>query len=274
MAAGPTFDTASAAASLWRFGWIAWWSQFVLTTIAAVILVFSFAFPGVIVATSASKLGTLLAAVGVATGLVSNVWTYGYTRLSLSLGRAGADAAAAKAKSAAATAAGIRNRLRVGVGLALAGLGVSLLGVQAIVGTLLARLLSSGLGEAYGTAGGIGRVPGGVQPVDILVVQAAANGMLGLLCALVVSLWLGTRVNKWAERGGGAPARAVPFFFGSPLWGGWSCLGLLGGVLLAVYSVYDGFGLRFSLAWRIFSVCTVGHGRVVGPRGGVPLHPR
>lgn len=203
VAAGPTFDTASAAASLWRFGWIAWWSQFVLTTIAAVILVFSFAFPGVIVATSASKLGTLLAAVGVATGLVSNVWTYGYTRLSLSLGRAGADAAAAKAKSAAATAAGIRNRLRVGVGLALAGLGVSLLGVQAIVGTLLARLLSSGLGEAYGTAGGIGRVPGGVQPVDILVVQAAANGMLGLLCALVVSLWLGTRVNKWAAGIGG-----------------------------------------------------------------------
>ncbi|GAB0492690.1 hypothetical protein MMPV_003959 [Pyropia vietnamensis] len=199
---GASFDTASASASLWRFGWIAWWSQFVLTTIAGVILVFSFAFPGVIVATSASKLGTLLAAIGVATGLVSNVWTYGYTRLSLSLGRAASGGEGA-VKAAAATAAGIRNRLRVGVFIALTGLTVSLLGVQAIVGTLLARLLSSGLGEAYGTSGVIGRVPGGVQPVDILVVQAAANGMLGLVCALGVSLWLSTRVNKWAAGVGG-----------------------------------------------------------------------
>lgn len=201
--AGATFDTAAAAASLWRFGWIAWWSQFVLTTIAGVILVFSFAFPGVIVATSASKLGTLLAAIGVATGLVSNVWTYGYTRLSLSLGRAATAGGGGAAKTAAATATGIRNRLRVGVGIALAGLTVSLLGVQAIVGTLLARLLSSGFGEAYGSAGVVGRVPGGVQPVDILVVQAAANGMLGLLCALGISLWLATRVNKWAAGIGG-----------------------------------------------------------------------
>jgi len=87
----------------------------------------------------------------------------------------------------------------VGVGLAMVGLTVSLLGVQAIVGTLLARLLSSGLGESYGTVRAIGRVPGGVQPVDILVVQAAANGMLGLVCALGVSLWLTTRIDKWAR---------------------------------------------------------------------------
>lgn len=195
--AGVAFDTAAASASLWRFGWIAWWSQFILTVIAGVILVFSFAFPGVAVASSASKIGTLLAAVGVATSLVSNVWTYGYTRLSLSLGRAAAAGEAVKA--AADTAASIRRRLRVGVGLAMVGLTVSLLGVQAIVGTLLARLLSSGLGESYGTVRAIGRVPGGVQPVDILVVQAAANGMLGLVCALGVSLWLTTRIDKWAR---------------------------------------------------------------------------
>lgn len=71
------------------------------------------------------------------------------------------------------------------------------------MGTLLARLLWLGLGESYGSGVVAGRVPGGVQPVDILIVQASANGMLGLVCSRGVSLWLSTRVEKWS-RGVGA----------------------------------------------------------------------
>lgn len=194
------FDVAKAARALWKAGWLSWWIQMVLTVVSGVILLFSFAFPGVNIRNSASALGFILSGVGVVFAFLSLFWTYGYTRLSLWLSRSD-ELQLANAPTRLTTT------LRIGVGLAIAGLFVSLIGLQAIVGTLLARLFSAGIattpytayqvGGAGAGAGGLIPGTGAVQPVDILIVQASANAMTALLTALVTSVWLRARSRMW-----------------------------------------------------------------------------
>lgn len=200
--ASPTpdpIDYTSASKALWRLGWVTWWVQLILTVISAVILLFSFAFPGVNVRNAASAFGFILSGVGVLIAFFSLFWTYSYTRLSLWLG----DAVRRTPEIARNRIAG---KLRVGLILALLGLVVALLGTQAIVGTLLARLLSSGITttayNAYQSSGGLPPGAGVVQPVDILIVQACANSMMALMAALVTTVWLRARAKKWDAKGG------------------------------------------------------------------------
>lgn len=189
-------DYTKAAMALWRVGWVTWWLQLILTVIAGVILLFSFAFPGVNVRTSASAFGFILSGVGVFLAFVSLFWTYSYTRLSVWLREKAPDS------SLEAATAKVMTRLRLGMLCAIIGLIASLLGLQAIVGTLLARLFTSGMvstpyqtGPAVG--GNFGPGAGIVQPIDILVVQAAANSMMALLAALTSTSWFRSRSKAW-----------------------------------------------------------------------------
>lgn len=190
-----------ASRALWRVGWVSWWIQLILTIIAAVILVFSFSFPGVNHRASASAVGFILAFIGVFIAFVSLFWTYSYTRLSLWLNDV--------SKPVEQITSKINSRLRIGMVVALVGLIVSLTGLQAIVGTLLARLLGTGFATApltayhsHATAGAGGLVPGAgiVQPVDILIVQASANSMMALVTALTATIWLRSRQKKWSKQ--------------------------------------------------------------------------
>lgn len=188
-------DYVNAAKALWRIGWATWWVQLILTVISAVILLFSFAFPGVNIRSSASAVGFILSAVGVFVAFVSLFWTYSYTRLSLWL-EVSADRNIEKAKTR------ITGKLRVGLIVSIIGLVISLTGLQAIVGTLLSRLLSAGIAtNPYNTnlpgspAVGVGIV----QPVDVLVVQASANAMMALMAALTTTVWLRARSRKWQK---------------------------------------------------------------------------
>lgn len=192
-------DYDRAAKALWRVGWATWWLQLILTIISGVILLFSFAFPGVNVKSSASAVGFVISGVGVVLAFLSLFSTYSYTRLSLWLSES-------TNRTAEAARTRISRRLRVGLVLSLVGMGVSLTGLQAIVGTLLARLLGAGIAttpyNSYQMAQGVGGVvPGSgiVQPVDVLVVQASANAMMGLLAALATTIWLRARSKKWQQ---------------------------------------------------------------------------
>ncbi|CDF36437.1 unnamed protein product [Chondrus crispus] len=196
-------DFKKAARAFWRIGWMTWWLQLILTVVSGVILIFSFAFPGVNVKTSASALGFIVTGVGVLFAFVSLFWTYSYTRLSLWL--SGDRVSTNRTPQVAQTR--INRKLRIGLGIAIVGMIVSLTGLQAIVGTLLARLLSSGVATTpYASyqmgAGAAGVAPGSgiVQPVDILVVQASANAMMGLLAALATTVWLRGRSKKWQPK--------------------------------------------------------------------------
>lgn len=185
-------DYRSAARALWRLGWFAWWIQLILTVVSGVILLFSFAFPGVNIGTSASIFGFVLSGLGVLLAFFSLFWTYSYTRLSLWLG----DEVNRTAQIARAR---ITGKLRVGLVLALTGLIVSLLGTQAIVGTLLAKLLSAGVVTSSQRLGTLQSTAGIVQPVDVLVIQACANAMMAFTAALTVTVWLRGRSKKWLE---------------------------------------------------------------------------
>lgn len=193
------YDYTKAAMAFWRIGWVTWWLQLILTVIAGVILLFAFAFPGVNVRTSASALGFILSGIGVFLAFVSLFWTYSYTRLSLWLREKAPD------RSLEAATAKVMTRLRLGTLCAIVGLIISLVGLQAIVGTLLARLFSSGVVSTPYTAYQNGPAAGGsfgpganiVQPIDILVVQAAANAMMALLAALTSTSWFRSRTKTW-----------------------------------------------------------------------------
>ncbi len=126
-----------AARGLWRVGWLTWWVQLVLTTISAVILLFAFAFPGVSVQSSASKLGLVLTGLSVVLAIISLFWTYSYTRFSMRL-------SSGDAETSRTTLKRLATFLRVGSGFTFLGVFLALLGLQATVGTLLARLFTAG----------------------------------------------------------------------------------------------------------------------------------
>ncbi|KAI0562983.1 hypothetical protein FGB62_48g072 [Gracilaria domingensis] len=183
----------SASRALWRIGWFTWWLQLILTVIAAVILLFAFLFPGINVRSAASAAGFAVSGVGIVFAFLSLFWTYGYTRLALWLGEKH-DQEKAKLR--------INRRLRFGMLFSITGMVILLLGLQAIVGTLLARLLGTGIVSPYAPAqnvagGALVSNSGLVQPVDILVVQACANGLTGLLIALVSTIWFRAKEKKW-----------------------------------------------------------------------------
>jgi hypothetical protein len=196
-------DVVRASRALWKVGWFTWWIQLVLTAIAAVIVLFAFAFPGVNIRSTSSAPGFVCAGIGVMLAVVSLFWTYGYTRLAIKL-RRGQPNFVAKSPSR------LQGYMRVSLVLSLAGMVVCLVGLQAIVGTLLARLFGSGIATtpyatlqntpqfqaSLGTMGGAA----GVQPVDILVIQAAANAMSALMASIIATVWLKGRLRAWLKQ--------------------------------------------------------------------------
>lgn len=191
----PTFDTLRASRALWSAGWLTWWIQLILSVIATTIFIFAFAFPGVSISSSANSLGLVLSAAGVVVSLVSVIWTYGYTRLSLwlRLNPSASEKGASK----------VKGRLRAGIRIGLLGIIVSIIGLQAVAGTLLARLFTSGfVSSVYAVPGNAvaPRAAPAVQPIDILVVQASANALSALLASVLGSLWLKGRLHKWTKK--------------------------------------------------------------------------
>ncbi|PXF49264.1 Protein TIC 21, chloroplastic [Gracilariopsis chorda] len=181
-----------ASRALWRIGWFTWWAQLILTVIAAVILLFAFVFPGINVRSAASAVGLGVSGVGVIIAFLSLFWTYGYTRLAIWL-RVNQHPEKAKVR--------INRKLRFGLLFSVVGMVVLLVGLQAVVGTLLARVFG-GISATYGPApapGGLVPSASLVQPVDILVIQACANALTGLMMALVATTWFRSKESRWSE---------------------------------------------------------------------------
>lgn len=183
-----------ASRALWRVGWLTWWVQFLLTGVSAVIVGFALAFPVVDVKTAASAVGFVLATAAVVVALISLMWTYSYTRLSIWLSSDDNRNDVSESGSKR-----IGRRLGRGLSIALLGLVIATLGLQAIVGTVLGRLLTSGgLGRAASSSANVSAPV--VQPVDVLVVQACANVVLALLTAVISTTWFQNRKKRWDEK--------------------------------------------------------------------------
>lgn len=178
--------------------WFSWWSQVILTVISSVTFLFA---RNVMDAQVAGAVGAplelrniaskfFLPGLGVVISSMSIVWTWGQRRLARRIVR--------RSSSSRVEAANLLRRvIKVGVTLNLLGLLTSVLGAQYIVGTLVAKSMSSFVGGGgFGGFGGGGLVASQtLQPLDVLVVQANTNVLSSHFVSLACLLWLTRMVD-------------------------------------------------------------------------------
>eukprot|EP01025_Chloroclados_australasicus_P030492 TRINITY_DN3059_c2_g1_i3.p1 TRINITY_DN3059_c2_g1~~TRINITY_DN3059_c2_g1_i3.p1 ORF type:complete len:149 (-),score=15.38 TRINITY_DN3059_c2_g1_i3:318-764(-) len=129
---------------------------------------------------------------GVAAGFLSTFWTFGYTRLSRRMmGYANAleGQEVRKVKKA-----DVQNSIKQGTVVNMFGMGSTLLGMQAVVGTLVAKTLTSSSINPY-LQGGAGNVSP-VLAIDVFLVQAMVNTLLCHFLAMTFNSWLGMAVAQ------------------------------------------------------------------------------
>ena len=158
-------------------GWVSWWSQAILSTISAVLLLF--ANTVTVRPTALTILGRALTLGGLVAAIASTLWTVAYGRLARRLGRATPPTAEDAAERAA-------NIATVGTWLNIVGMVLCLLGAEAIVGTLAAKALQSTSGTAI--TGSF--IPSPVQALDLLIVQANTNTLLAHFVSLCANMRL------------------------------------------------------------------------------------
>lgn len=118
---------------------------------------------------------------GIAAAFISVFWSFGYIRLSERLRKT------ANQPSKAPPRAEVVKGLRNGIVLNLLGMAAAILGMQATVGQLVAKALtSSGTPYYQGIAPGYSPV----LALDVFLVQASANTILSHFLGLVFSLEL------------------------------------------------------------------------------------
>ncbi|KAJ6965121.1 hypothetical protein NC652_003128 [Populus alba x Populus x berolinensis] len=157
-----------------RLGSLGFWGQLICSTVAAVILSFSVVFTGKITSppTFYATLG------GIAAAFISVFWSFGYIRLSEKLRKTAND------PSKAPPRADVVKSLKNGIILNLLGMGAAILGMQAMVGLLVAKALTSSANPYYQ------QISPGYSPVlalDVFLVQASANTILSHFLGLVFS---------------------------------------------------------------------------------------
>ncbi|CAN2060333.1 unnamed protein product [Malus fusca] len=159
-----------------RLGSLGFWGQLVSTVVAAVILSFS-----VVITGKVSSPPTFYAtAGGIVAGFISVFWSFGYIRLSDKLRRTASDPAKAPPR------ADVIKSLKNGILLNILGMGAAVLGIQATVGLLVAKALTSSANPYQGLTPGYSPV----LALDVFLVQASANTILSHFLGLLFSLEL------------------------------------------------------------------------------------
>ncbi len=169
-------------------GWISLWTQLVLGVVSGGILLSATIFsqrPG----TSnnpGTGLGIFLAVSGLITLAVSIYFAFRYTRIGRQLESSNPSNRPRKIETVQV--------IRLGLMVNLVGMLLTLLGAQAINGTLIIKSLTlPQLGTGVLTQIDPSRI---IQPLDIFVVQANTNTVSAHFAGLVASIWLLNRINK------------------------------------------------------------------------------
>lgn len=161
-----------------QLGIVGFWGQLVCSVVASVILTFSIVISG----KPTAPVSTYLTSAGIVAAFLSVFWSFGYLRLADRL-RSAVDNPM-KAPPRTSVVANLKNGLIIN----LLGLGATLLGLQATVGVLVAKALTSSA-PTYGAIG----LPTGYNPVlalDVFLVQASGNTALAHFIGLVLTLEL------------------------------------------------------------------------------------
>ncbi|XP_043714398.1 protein TIC 21, chloroplastic-like [Telopea speciosissima] len=160
-----------------RLGSLGFWGQLVSTLVAAVILSFAVVATGKI----SSPVTFYSTAGGIAAAFISVFWSFGYIRLSDRLRKTASD------PSKAPPRAEVVKSLKNGIVVNLLGMGAAILGMQATVGLLVAKALTSSANPYYQ---GVSPGYSPVLALDVFLVQASANTILSHFLGLVFSLEL------------------------------------------------------------------------------------
>ncbi len=171
-----------------RFGWVSFWAQLILGIVASLALLFAVASlaarsqgsnPGAGVGLLFSSLGML----GVYAGAF---WAFRYVRMGRQLNTK-EDTRRPKPKDAL-------RLLKSGLFISLGGMLLTLIGGEAMVGSLLAKALSQPQGATvFGLPNSVSQF---VQPLDIFVIQANTNILLAHFFGLVFTLWILNTLDK------------------------------------------------------------------------------
>ena len=178
------------AMSLRTFGGISFWLQLILGVVSLFVLVFATISGSVGRNTSQANQGTgfgvFFAICGLVTLGVGAYFAFRYTRISKDLLESNAAARPSKADTL--------QIIRLGLIVNLVGMLLTIVGAQAIIGSILAKSFAQPQG-AVGV-GGIVDLNRFVQPLDLFVVQANTNTIAAHFVGITASLWLFNRVNR------------------------------------------------------------------------------
>ncbi|XP_074588367.1 protein TIC 21, chloroplastic-like isoform X2 [Curcuma longa] len=159
-----------------RLGSIGLWGQLVCTIVSAVILSFS-----TVVGKITTPVTFYTTAGAIAVAFISVFWFFGYIRLSEKLQRT------ANEPSKAPPRAEVVKTLKYGIVVNVLGMGAAILGMQATIGLLVAKALTT-LSVPYYQ--GIAPGKNAVLAMDVFLVQSSSNTVLSHLLGLVLSLEL------------------------------------------------------------------------------------
>ncbi|KAL0024346.1 hypothetical protein WJX79_001446 [Trebouxia sp. C0005] len=169
------------AHSLRRLGWISFWAQLALSIVSATIL--SFAVSSSMQSPGGINVSVWFTLFGVASSFISTFFAFSYVKL--------ARQSFAKGDVTRETVSGclLRNN-----SLNLWGLGATLLGLQAVIGGLVAKTLTTSSTNPYAQGGAGARA----APValDVFSVQASANTLLAHFVSIVFTNLLLRTLNK------------------------------------------------------------------------------
>ncbi|GLC33477.1 hypothetical protein PLESTB_000079100 [Pleodorina starrii] len=165
-----------------RYGWLSFWAQLTLSVVGGVILLFSVAFTS----QSGPKASLYLTLFGILAGFLSTFWNFGYTRTALKM-QAYLDAAPGQ-EVPKVKKQQVVDMVTRGIFINMTGLAATLAGVQALVGMLVAKTLQISSYPFMAAASGGNYNP--VVALDVFLVQAATNTLLGHFVSLACSLWL------------------------------------------------------------------------------------
>lgn len=191
-------DTSSLPPALQRIaftlrtvGGISFWLQTILGVISTLVLLFATFSSGVSRqanqpgSNQGTGFGIFFAICGLAALGAGAYFAFRYTRISKDLSAANAAGRPSKADTL--------QTIRLGLIVNLVGMLLTILGAQAIVGSILAKSLSQPQGALSLGAVDLNRF---VQPLDLFVVQANTNTIAAHFVGIAASLWLFNRVNR------------------------------------------------------------------------------
>lgn len=167
-----------------RCGWLAFWVQLVLNTVAAVIVIFSLAFATT--SNAGPSITNVLTMCGIGLGFLSTFWSFGYMRLAKKLRQfliAPSLEGAPRIRRS-----DVINMLEKGVWINIIGSSCALLALQAIIGLLVAKTLTSATVNPFMASTMATWNP--VLAFDVFQVQATTNALLSHFISLVSSLIL------------------------------------------------------------------------------------